>query len=234
MTINGLADAVRNNVVDGLKGLVADFSYSRAQLIAESFLVRSRLLDERATKSKKSLTAFYQTIDSIPIHEIDISNQQTVIRSGICTSYIEFPKIASIFGDISLEYIGMNNKDKEAKSFMIYYDDTHSTHDYNMSRIRKRPYVYVDIDADSNGMIKGYLYNLGKFKDRQYLTVKGIFDDPSILIGNDCCEDIFDDEFPAPNEMQDIILRKMVDYYVTYYRKLNIPDFPNTLTDIKS
>lgn len=234
MTTEELGSAIRNGIYDSLKGAIADTSYSESQLIDEAFILRSTFLAKNAEKIKKeySLKPFYQTIDSIPIHEMDISTN-TVIKSGICISYIKFPSIAPMFLDLGLEYIGMNNKDIQAKSFTVYYDDRHASHPFLASRIRKDPYVFVDMDSDANGLVTGFLYNMGKYKDKKYLTVRGIFDNPLKIDMEDCCTEILKDEFPAPLEMQGLIIQTLVNRYIELYRKANIPDFPNTLTDIK-
>lgn len=231
MTIEDLGSTIRNRMHDGLKGEIKNVSYSVNQLISEAFLLRSRLIYEESKKGKKDFTAFYQTFDSVPIKEIDISVNSN-IKSGICTSYIEFPSIASTLTDIAIEYIGLNNKDIDAKSFTLYYDDRFKTHQ-NKLRISKKTFVYVDTDVDSNGLIKGFLYNLKAFKDEKYLSVRGIFDNPMVFLDEDCCTEFIKDEFPAPGWMQDIIIERLTMVMVEQYRKMNIPEFSNKQTDIK-
>jgi len=216
---------------DGLKGEIKNTSYSVSQLISEAFLLRSRLIYEESKKGKKDFTAFYQTFDSIPIKEIDISVNSD-IKSGICTSYIEFPSIASTLSEIAIEYIGLNNKDIDAKTFSLYYDDRFKTHQ-NKLRVSKKTFVYVDTDVDTNGLIKAFLYNINKYKDEKYLSVRGIFDNPMVFLGNDCCVDLLKEEFPAPGWMQDVIIERLSMVMVEQYRKMNIPEFSNKQTDFK-
>lgn len=231
MTTEELGSAIRSGINDALKGEINDVSYNQDQLIDEAFLLRSKLIGEDSEKNKKNFRSFYQTLDSIPIHETDISNN-AIIKSGICIGYIEFPAVAPMFFDMGLDYIGMNNKDGRAKSFTIYYDEMHSTHVNRVGKTRKNPYVYVDLDVGANGMIKAYLYNMGSFNDKQYLTVKGIFDNPRDIGVDDCCFDSLKDEFPAPGRMQALILELLTKKYIDLYRRANIPEFSNTLTDL--
>ncbi len=232
MTVEELGSAARSGINDALKGEINDVSYNIDQLIDEAFLLRSKLIGEDSEKNKKNFKNYYQTLDSIPVHEMDISTR-TEVKSGICVSYIKFPGIAPMFLDMGLEYVGMNNKDVAAKSFTIYYDDSHSQHVYRVGRTKNYPYVYVDLDVDRDGMVTCYLYNMGKFKDKKFLTVRAIFDNPRNVGDDDCCIDMLKDEFPAPGRMQVLIIEMLVNKYIALYRKANIPDFANTLTDLK-
>jgi len=232
MTVEELGSAIRSGVNDALKGEINDVSYNVDQLIDEAFLVRSELVGQDSEKNRKNFRNFYQTLDSIPVHEMDLSTRIEV-KSGICISYIKFPSIAPMFLELGLEYVGMNNKDVAAKSFTIYYDDSHSQHIHRVGRTKNYPYVFVDLDADSDGMVKCYLYNMGKYKDKQFLTVRGIFDNPRKVSADDCCTDFMKDEFPAPGRMQNLIIKILTDRYIELYRKANVPDFANTLTDLK-
>ena len=228
MTIEDLGSAIRNRINDGLKGTISDVSYSREQLIKEAFILREKLIYEHSMKGKFDFTLFYQTIDSIPIEEMDLSTN-AVIKSGICRNYITFPRIVPTFGKISIEYLGPVSKDK---SYIIYYDTKFNHHKYRL-RTSRNPYTYIDLDANNSGNVNAYLFNIGSFKAQRYLTVRGIFANPMDLSNFDCCTDIEQDEFPAPGWMQDTIMDRLVAKYVNDYRKLNIPDFPNTKTDIK-
>jgi hypothetical protein len=231
MTIREFGSTIRNRVKDGLKGEIKNVSYSVSQLISESFLLRSRLILEESRKAKIDLTSFYQTFDSLPIKEIDIQVNSD-IKSGICTSYVEFPALASTFMGIQLEYIGFNTRDVNSKSFMFYFDDRFKTHQ-NTLRMSKKIYTYVDVDRGSTGLVKAFLYNIGPFKDKKYLSVRGIFDDPTVFMSSGCCDEIWDQEFPAPGWMQDIIIERLSMSYVEQYRKMNIPEFSNKQVDIK-
>jgi len=231
MTIRELGSTIRNRVKDGLKGEIKNISYSVSQLISEAFLLRSRLILEESRKSKIDLVSLYQTFDSLPIKEIDMQ-VNSPIKSGICSSYVEFPALASTFLGIQLEYIGYNTRDINSKSFMFYFDDRFKTHQ-NTLRISKNPYAYVDTERTTGGLIKAFLFNIGPYKSGKYLSVRGIFDNPTEFISNDCCEDIWDEEFPSPDWLQDIIIERLSMSYVEQYRKMNIPEFSNKQVDIK-
>lgn len=231
MTVNDLGSTIRNRMHDGLKGEIKNVSYSTSQLISEAFLLRSRLIYEESKKGKIDLTPFYQTFDSIPGKEMDISTHPS-IKSGICTTYIEFPSVASVLNNLAVEYIGMNNKDIDAKSFTIYTDDRFKTHQ-NKLRIAEKPFTYLDASVNSEGFIKSFLFNIGPYKDKQYFTVRIIADNPMVFLGMDCCTDFLNEEFPAPGWMQDIIIERLSMVMADQYRKMNIPEMSNKQVDIK-
>lgn len=228
MTIKELGSAIRNHIFDGLKGEIPTTSYSREQLIQEAFLYRNRIIMEFSMKGKYDLTPFYQTIDSIPIEELDLSTHK-VIKSGICRSYIRIPSLAPTYNSLSLEYLGPVSKEK---SFKIYYNTKFNHHKYRM-RTSLKPYTYVDMESDQDGMIDALLFNLNDTKDLRYLTVRGVFANPLDIETFDCCTDVEDNEFPAPFYVQEMIIEKLTQRYVSQYRQMNIPIFPNKQNDIQ-
>lgn len=228
MTINELGSAIRNHVHDGLKGEIPTTSYSREQMIKEAFLYLNRVIMEFSMKGNYDLTPFFQTIDAIPIEELDMS-KHVVIKSGICRNIIKIPVLSSTFTNISIEYIGPVSKDK---SFSIYYDTKFSAHKFRL-RTSKKPFVLIDMDADKDGFITIEIYNLSTHKDLRYLTVRGIFADPMALKVFDCCTDIEEEEFPAPAYVQEMIIEKLTQRYISQYRQMNIPLFANKQNDIQ-
>jgi len=221
MTINEFGSAARNHIHDGLKGAISNISYSKEQLIDEAFQVRNALIMKYSMQGKFDFSSMYMTFDSIPINEIDMSNSMTQIRSGICRSYILLPKPSVTFNKVAIEYIGDVTK---GNSFKIYNNANWKSHQYKF-RINKNPFVYLDTSIRSDGRIMAYLYNMNEIKDQRYMTVKMIPENPISFIEDlDCCTDVYDTEFPAPDWLQKEVLDIVVNTYVTQYRKMNIPD----------
>jgi len=228
MIVKKLGSAIRNHIGDGLSGEIPDTSYSREQLIDEAFLYRNRLIYELSKTAGFDLTPFYQTLDSVPIEELDLS-QHRIIKSGICRSYVKIPVLAPTFTSLSIEYIGPVSK---SKSFKIYYDTKFNDHSGRMRTARK-PFTYVDMNSGSKGYINSLLFNLDEIKNLRYLTVRGVWANPMLLKTFGCCEDMEDMEFPAPGYIQDMIIEKIVKDYVRQYRQMNIPEFPDRQIDIR-
>ena len=227
MKVKEVGSTIRNHIGDGLSGEIPTTSYSREQLIDEAFLFRNRIIWEFSLKGKINLIPFYQTIDSIPIEEFDLS-QHKIIKSGICRNYVDIPALAPTNNFMSIEYLGPVSK---AKSFKLYYDTKFNDHSGRM-RTARNPFSYIDMNPKSDGYIKAMLFNLDEVKNLRYVSVRGIWANPLKLKNFDCCEDIDEMEFPAPLAIQDMIIEKIVEKYVRQYRQMNIPDFPNKLTDI--
>jgi len=227
MTVKEIGSAIRNNISDGLKGEIPTNSYSREQLIDQAFIYRNRIIMESSKNKNYNLTPFYQTVDAIPIAEFDLSKHKN-IKSGISQSYIKIPILAPTFSDMSIEYIGPANM---MKSFKIYYDTKFAAHSGRL-RTAKNPFAYVDMGSAENGYINAILDNLDKVKNLRYLSARGIWANPLDLKNFDCCSDMEDKEFPAPLYIQDMIIEKLTERFIRYYRQMNIPEFPNTQTDV--
>jgi len=221
MTINEFGSAARNHIFDGLKGAISNISYSKEQLIDEAFQVRNSLLMKYSMQGKFDFDSLYQTFDSIPIKEIDLSNNYTPVRSGICRNYILIPRPSVTFDKIAIEYIGDVTK---GNGFKVYNNANFKTHQFKF-KINRNPYVYLDTSVRPDGYVIAYLYNMNEIKDQRYMTVKMIPENPVDFIKDmDCCIEVYDTEFPAPQWMQKEILDIVVNTYVTQYRKMNIPD----------
>ena len=221
MTINEFGSAARNHIFDGLKGAIPNLSYSKEQLIDEAFQVRNALVFKYSMQGKFDFSSLYQTFDSIPIKEIDMSNANTVIRSGICRNYILIPQPAVTFDKIAIEYIGDVTK---GNNFKVYNNANWKSHQFKF-KISKKPFVYLDSSIRPDKNVMGYLYNMGEIAEQRYMTVKMIAENPMDFIKDlDCCVDIMDSEFPAPGWMQKEILDIIVNTYFAQYRKANMPD----------
>jgi hypothetical protein len=204
-----------------LKGAISNISYSKEQLIDEAFQVRNSLIMKYSMQGKFDLDSLYQTFDSLPIHEIDLSNNHTEIRSGLCRNYILLPKPSVTFDKVAIEYIGDVTK---GNAFKVYYNANFKTHQHKF-KISRKPYVYLDTSIRPDGRVIAYVYNIGEIKDFRYMTVKMIAENPTEFMSTvDCCTDAMDMEFPAPGWMQKEILDAVVNTYVTQYRRMNIPD----------
>lgn len=230
MTNKQLISAIRNHINDGLKGAIPDTSYSLGQLRDEAYQMRNRLMFEMSSKVKLDIKFFFNTIDSIPIEEMDLSTD-VVIKSGICRSYIKIPRIFFVNIVDPVEFIGIGPVSKN-KSFKIYYDYKYKTHSTRFLT-NKRPFVFVDTSITTKKYITAYLYNIDRYKDIRYLSVRALFENPYDIASKDCCINIDNMEFPAPGWMQNMIIEKLSWSYVNQYRKLNIPDYSITNTDIK-
>lgn len=230
MTIKEFGSTVRNHINDGLKGTIPDTSYSPDQLINEGFLWRNRLMYEMSTQVKIDIKFFYNTIDSVPIEEMDLS-LNPVIKSGMCRSYVKIPRIFTVHNVDPIEFLSIGPVSKE-KSFKIYYDKKFKHHDYRFMT-SKSPYAFVDTSITSKNYIYAYLFNISKFKDIRYLTIRALFENPSKLPNDDCCLELENQEFPAPGWMQEMIIEKLTYQYINQYRNMNIPNFNIQNTDLK-
>jgi len=221
MTIKQLRSAIRNNVSDGLKGEIPNISYSVEQLQDESFLLRNSLVMKYSMQGKFDFDAMYMTFDSLPIKEIDMSNSHTSIRSGVCKNYILLPRPSPAFDGKGIEYIGDVTK---GNSFKVYTNSNFGSHKHKM-KISKKPYIYLDMSSRADGNVIGYVYNIDEIKGLRYLSARVIAEDPIKFIETeDCCIDVLDTAFPAPDFIQQEIIDILSKKYIEYYRRMNVPN----------
>ena len=223
MTLNEIASAIRNHISDGLSGAVANYSYSVEQLEAEIILMRNKLLSERSRQGKVNLKQYYQTYPGIILDVKDISASpvlQAYKRSLSFTS----PKILSTIND-DYEVVLIYTIDNE-RSFKVYRTTDYRDHKYRQ-KTKRSPFVYLDTSTDSNGFVKGWLLNTGKYESIRALTMQAVFANPMDVPGFNN-----ESEFPAPLESQNDIIAALTAQYVQYYRQMNIAPQPNTGTSI--
>jgi hypothetical protein len=225
MTLKEITSAIRNHVADGLSGQIENFSYSLDQLEEEVIIARNKLLQKYSMQPQVKLNKkyFYQTMDLIPIEEIDIA-LEGAFKSGEEQKGIYVPKIHSTALDDAIEFLGDIRKRKGMK---VYYDTEFVLHKYRPYTSRT-PYAWLDttLRMKNNGNII-YLYNMDKATVSQYLSIRAIFSDP-----RDVPNGLGDrQEFPCPGWLQDEIVSSLTERYVRYYRLMNIPALPNTQSD---
>jgi len=221
MTLNEIVATVRNNISDGLSGLVGNYSYSIEQLAEEVVLMRAKLLVSRLMRGKVQLKYYYQTIDYVMLKPQDISGVDHMPSGKKSLGFI-IPSILSSINDDS-EIVMVYTLDRERR-FKVYRTIAYRDHKYRI-KTKRSPFVYLDTSPDGDGMISGYLMNTGRYESIRSLVVQGVFSNPMDVKGMTA-----DVEFPCPLEMQNDIISAMTSQYVIYYRQLNVPPLPNTQT----
>ena len=224
MTLNEIASSIRNNVGNGLKE-VANYAYPLDQIRDEVGSVRNQILLEDSKTTVLNPEFFAQRIDNIPIDLVRFpvggySNSPNLVP------HVKIPRIITTKDDSAIIFMGAPD---QSLFFKIYYDFMFHNHIFSRV-IGRRPYAYVDPAHDPDGFMDAYLFNLGP-NGLRFLSVRAIFDDPVKILDSD---GLFgaDEEFPAPSAVQEMIVDKITQKYIQYYKNLNHPYQPNTQTDI--
>jgi hypothetical protein len=225
MTLNEIASAIRNNVGNGLKE-VSNYAYPLDQIKDEIGNVRNQILLEDPQKTILNPEFFAQRIDNIAIDLVRFPFGGYSNTPGL-VPHIKIPRLAMTKDDSSIIFLGPPDQSMFLK---IYYDFMHHNHVYSRV-IGRRPYAYIDLAHDTSGQLDGYLFNLGP-NGLRFVSIRAIFADPVGILEADGLFGV-DEEFPAPSAVQEMIIDRITQKYVQYYKQLNHPYQPNTQTDIK-
>lgn len=216
-----MSSAIRNNISDGLSGLVANYSYSIEQLEDEVILMRAKLLTEWLRKGVVNIKYFYQTFGNVSLIPVDISVSPE-LRSYVNSLGFSVPRIISTINDDN-ESVLAYTLDR-SRQFKVYRSINFRDHKYKL-KTKRAPFVYLDTSTTTEGMLNGYLMNTGKYESIRAMIIQAVFSNPMDVPGYTRFK-----EFPAPLEMQNDIISRITGRYVNYYRQLNLPKLPNTQT----
>lgn len=223
MTLEEMSSAVRTHVGNGLKE-VTNHNYSDEQIKKEIGLMRASLILKDSQKGRLKPEHFVQKFDNIDLTLTDFP-YTAVTNSPGKVWYAQIPRLAMTEGNQSLRYIGPTDFSKDFKK---YYDFSFTTH--KRKRVTsKSPYVYVDLAHDYENHTDVYFFNIDGSGLRK-ITARAIVADPVAVLEAD---GVFgaDEEFPAPQAVQDMIVDALTRKYITYYRQMNHRSEPNTQTD---
>lgn len=223
MTLNEMASAIRSNIGSGLKE-VANFAYPIDQIKAEIGNVRNQIILEDPQALVVNAQYFAQRIDNIPLDLVRFpfggySNSPSLVP------HFKIPKLAMTKDNSAVLFLGPPDQSLFLK---VYYDFMHLNHKYSRV-IGRRPYSYIDLAHDSDGQLDGYVFNLGP-SGLKILATRAIFADPVKILEADGLFGV-DEEFPAPEAVQQTIITRITESYIRYYKQLNHPYQPNTQTD---
>lgn len=223
MTLEQLASAVRTHVGNGLKE-VTNYNYSLEQIKKDIGLARASLILKDSKKGLLKPEHFVQKFENIDLTLTDFP-YTAITNSPNKVWYAQMPRLAMTEGNQSLQYLGPTDFSKD---FKRYYDFSYHAHKYK--RVTSRaPYVFVDLAHDYEGHTDLYFFNLDGSGLRK-ISARAIVADPVALMEAD---GIFgeEEEFPAPQAIQDMIIDALTRKYITYYRQMNHNSEPNTQTD---
>ncbi len=226
MTLQEIAAAIRNNVGGGLRE-VYNHAYSIPQIEDEISNTRNLIIMENSMQGGTlNLEYFMQKVDNI---ELDLVRfpYGGYSNSPDRVPHVKIPRLVSTQNNTALSYFGPPDFSLD---FTKYYDSTFNTHQYSRV-IGKRPYIFIDLAVDDTAQHDIYIFN-SEGNNLQEVSIRGMFSDPNSLMENQglFAEDL---EFPAPLEVQEMIIDRITAKYVEYYRKMNQGYQPNTETDTK-
>ena len=210
--IDKLTSAVHNNIQGGLAGYHTNFSISTEQL--QDAIIQERLLiiRERFYKGVLNPIELYLSINCIPIDckSIEKCTCKEDTENGI--AHFEIPQLITDFGTSCISYIGSTDKEEP---FTYYFSQSSLRNHKYRKRGRNRPYIWIDLTPNENGMLDGYVYNAPLLKQ---ISITAAFKDIRQLQEYSCCSDITGDTMTSlDSETIDRVTKKMLTYYRHYY-----------------
>lgn len=230
-SIERLADAVFNDVVSGLRGYHQNMSMSKEQLQEEIVQMRLAVIKEYMLKGILPIDDLVMAINCIPV-DCDTLDKCRCngTACGTPTAHFQIPQILLDFGlGNSIKYIGSSDRQHP---FLVY---THNIDKIkNIQKYRKRgknrPWVFVDVTPNSEGLIDCYIFEAPLIKQ---VSVTAIFKDPRQLEDFQCnCDEgveqdrvtHMDNNF---NFLDIVIKDRLTQQKLKYYRQYATPVLPN-------
>ena len=221
-----LASAIRNDVVGGLRGYHTNMSMSIDQLEDEIVDMRMQVIKEYQLKGVLPINDLLLSINCIPVDCKDIAKCNKCKNAGFSgtpTLHFEIPQLITDYGIGSIAYIGSIDKQNP----FIFYLNSHTYNIYHKYRKRgkEKPYVWIDVTPNENGMCDCFVFNAPLLKT---ISVVGVFKDPRQIGACDRCvetgENKSDDNYSWINNE---VKRRLTEQKIRYYRQLAPPNLPN-------
>lgn len=219
--IEKLASAIRNDVVAGLRGYHTNLSMSMEQLCQDIVDERLQILKEYSLRGILPVKDLYLSINCIPVDCKSIERCKCNFQDECSEppiAHFEIPQILGDYGDLSIDYIGSTDRQLP---FVFYTSSTAFRYHKYRKRGKNRPYVWIDITPNENGMYDCFVFNAPLLSN---VSVTAIFKDLRQLENYSCCVDMQDDNMSFINNE---IKRRLTQKKIQYYRALAPANTPN-------
>lgn len=220
-----LASAIQNDVYSGLRGYHENLSLNIEQLEDEIVQERLSIIKEYTLKGILPKKDLLLSLNCITVDCKDLENcgkcmQLSDCYEGTPTAHFEIPQVIVDFGKVGIEFVGTIDK---TTSFTVYTSLTQATkHKYRKRRAHK-PYVYIDITPNENGMFDCFIFNAPFIK---MVSVIGVFKDLRQVEETNCCIDLTRNF----TFIDSLIQQRLTEKKIKYYRQLSAPIAPNDQT----
>ena len=216
-----LASAIRNDIVGGLRGYHQNMSMSLEQLEDDIVDMRLQIIKEYTLKGIIPLNDLLLSINCIDVDCKDLDRCSACKGNTYCAkpiAHFEIPQLMLDYGITPIVYLGTTDKQTQ----FSYYTSINSFryHKYK-KRGKTKPYVFIDIAPNENGMLDCFIFNAPLLKQ---VSVTAIFKDPRQLEQYSCCQELNDDNFSFINSE---IKKRLTELKIRYYRQLAPPNLPN-------
>lgn len=217
--INKLSSACINDIRSGLRGMHSTMSISQEQLEDEIIQTRLMIIKEFQLKGIMPVNDLVASINCINVDCKNIERCNCRKDYGTPTMHFEIPQIVSDFGNAAITYLGTIDR----QTPFIFYTSSQMWNYYHKYKRRgkDKPFVYIDITPNENGMLDCYIFNAPLLKT---ISISAVFKDPRQLCNYECS--VANDEVISwiTGEIQ----KRIVESKIRLYRQLAAPILPNT------
>lgn len=230
-SIERLADAVFNDVVSGLRGYHQNMSMSKEQLQEEIVQMRLAVIKEYMLKGILPIDDLVMSINCIPVDCETLDKCKC--RGKVCgtpMAHFQIPQILLDFGlGNSIKYLGSSDKEHPFLVYTHNIDKIKTLQQYR-KRGKDRPWVFIDVTPNSEGLLDCYIFGASLIKQ---VSIVAIFKDPRQLEGFQCnCDE--ENEQNRITHMDDnlnfldiVIKDRLTQQKLKYYRQYAAPILPN-------
>ena len=230
-SIRRIADAVANDVRSGLRGYHNNMSMSIEQLEQDVVDLRLLIIKEYMLKGILPIQDLLTSINCIPVdcERLDKCNCNRPSCSEPM-AHFQIPQLLFDYGlNKAIYYIGTTNKQIP---FLVYtkpFDRINTIQKYR-KRGKNKPWVYIDVTPNQEGLLDCYIFNAPLLKS---VSVVAIFKDPRQLEEFQCnCEDeLFEDKDTKMdtnfNFIDTVIKERLTKQKLYYYKQYSAPLTPN-------
>lgn len=222
MYIEKLASAVINDVVSGLRGYHSNLSLNREQIEDEIVSTRLSLLKEYFLKGIFPIKELMLAINCIEVDCKALERCKCGNSGDTPTAHFEIPQLITDYGKQAIEYVG--SVDRMNKFTVITSLTELQTKKYRKRGLNK-PYVWIDLAPNKNGMLDCFLFN-APFVEQ--ISIVGVFKDPRQLKKYSCCND---EELTGPDTnfsfIDELVKDQLIKKKIAYYRQYPARRLPN-------
>lgn len=216
--LDKLASAIRNDIYSGLQGYHTNLSLNVEQLKDDIVDERLQIIKEFALKGTLPYKDLLVTLNCVPVDCKNIEKCRCTSDYGTPTAHFEIPQIVNDFDDLLIDYIGTIDKETE---FVLYTSlNNKRLHKYKRRNNVKKPFVWIDVTPNENGMYDGFIFNAPLIK---VLSIVAVFKDIRQLEKYECCMLNGENISFLDNEIK----KRLTQKKLMYYRQYSAPIRPN-------
>ena len=224
-----IADAVANDVRSGLRGLHQNMSMSIEQLMQDVIDLRLLIIKEYMMKGILPIQDLLVSVNCIPV-DCDYLDKCPCNREscGKPVAHFQIPQLLFDYGlNKSIYYIGSTDKQHPFLFYTKPIDQINTYNKYRKRKKNKKPWVYIDITPNKEGLLDCYIFGMPLIKQ---VSIVAIFKDPRQLEEFQCgCDgDNEDNQMDTNFNFIDTLIKdRLTQQKLKYYRQLAAPILPN-------